>query len=101
VLVDEPAFADRRRNTRGRIIIGCSGWQYRWWKGNFYPQDLPASRWLEFYTRHFASVEINNTFYRLPAASAFDAWRERTPEGFVRDAGALQVLTGQSMGAAA
>jgi uncharacterized protein YecE (DUF72 family) len=59
------------------IRIGCSGWQSRHWRGNFYPPPLPQSRWLEHYAAVFDTAEINNSFYRLPEAPTFDAWRQR------------------------
>jgi uncharacterized protein YecE (DUF72 family) len=62
--------------------IGTSGYQYDHWRGVFYPEDLPKTNWLSFYTRHFDTVEINNTFYRLPGAETFDNWRKRAPRGF-------------------
>ena len=55
------------------IRIGCSGWNYRHWRGAFYPQDLAVKRWFAFYAAHFDTVEINNSFYRLPKAETFDA----------------------------
>jgi uncharacterized protein YecE (DUF72 family) len=64
------------------IHIGTSGWHYKHWKGPFYPPDLPASRWLDFYTAHFDTVELNNTFYRLPPPTAAGMWRDSTPPGF-------------------
>src|SRR4051812_19644548 len=67
----------------GQVWIGTSGWNYKSWAGGvFYPKRLPAARWLEFYTRQFSSVEINNTFYRLPDKSVFEGWRRRSPPGF-------------------
>ena len=57
------------------VHIGCSGWQYKHWRGNFYPAAEPATRWLEYYATHFDTVEINNSFYRLPAADTFAQWR--------------------------
>ncbi len=66
-----------------RYFIGTSGWVYPHWKGRFYPDDLPARRWFEFYARHFDTVEINNTFYRLPDEKTVVRWREQAPEGFV------------------
>jgi uncharacterized protein YecE (DUF72 family) len=75
------------------IHIGCSGWQYRHWRGDFYPAKLPQSRWLEYYAAHFDTVEINNTFYRLPDASTFAAWRKRAPRGFVYAVKASRYLT--------
>lgn len=59
------------------LRIGCSGWQYRHWRGNFYPDELPESRWFEHYATQFDTVEINNTFYRLPEAPIFAAWARR------------------------
>ena len=73
--------------------IGTSGWHYRHWKGTFYPADLPASRMLDFYTRHFDTVEINNSFYRLPRPGTFAGWRRSTPAGFVFAVKASRFLT--------
>ena len=64
------------------IHVGCSGWVYRHWKGDFYPDDLPQKRWFERYAGTFDTVEINASFYREPLASAFDGWREKAPPGF-------------------
>ena len=75
------------------IRIGCSGWQYRHWRGDFYPAELPQSRWLDYYAERFDTVEINNTFYRLPDASTFAAWRARAPRGFVYAVKASRYLT--------
>mgnify|MGYP001585170120 CR=1 FL=1 len=66
-----------------RYYIGTSGWVYPHWKGRFYPDDLPARRWFEFYARHFDTVEINNTFYRLPDEKTVVRWRAQAPEGFI------------------
>ena len=66
----------------GGIHIGTSGWHYKHWCGPFYEAKLPASRMLAEYYKHFDTVEINNSFYRLPTADAFRCWRESTPEGF-------------------
>lgn len=68
--------------SQGHWHIGTSGYQYSHWQGNFYPEDLPRSRWFKYYTQHFDSVEINNTFYRLPEAEVFDAWRQQAPQDF-------------------
>src|SRR4051794_41789013 len=64
------------------VIIGTSGWQYRDWRGRFYPQKLPQRLWLEHYAEFFATVESNNAFYRLPEHETFVKWREGTPGGF-------------------
>jgi uncharacterized protein YecE (DUF72 family) len=65
------------------IFLGTSGWQYRDWRGRFYPTGLAQRRWLEHYADHFATVEVNNAFYRLPERDTFVQWRERTPADFV------------------
>jgi uncharacterized protein YecE (DUF72 family) len=75
------------------IRVGCSGWQYKHWRGDFYPSYLPASRWLEHYAARFDTVEINNSFYRLPEARTFDAWRQRVPMGFVYAVKASRYIT--------
>lgn len=67
----------------GEIHIGTSGWHYKHWLGDFYPEKLPAKEMLSFYTKHFDTVEINNTFYHLPADTTFNAWRENSPDNFV------------------
>jgi uncharacterized protein YecE (DUF72 family) len=75
------------------IHIGCSGWQYAHWRGDFYPAELPQTRWLEYYAERFDTVEINNTFYRLPEAPTFAAWGRRAPRGFVYAVKASRFLT--------
>jgi uncharacterized protein YecE (DUF72 family) len=64
------------------VLIGTSGWQYRDWRGRFYPQRLPQRLWLEHHAEHFATVESNNAFYRLPEKTTFEAWRARTPPDY-------------------
>ena len=64
------------------LYVGTSGWQYRHWRGTFYPQKLAQARWLDHYAERFRTVEVNNTFYHLPEASTFEAWRERAPDDF-------------------
>ena len=64
------------------LRIGTSGWQYRDWRGSFYPGDLAQRGWLEYYAERFATVEVNNTFYRLPERETFEAWAERAPADF-------------------
>lgn len=64
------------------IWIGTSGWHYKHWLGNFYPPRLPASRMLEHYFQLFNTVELNNTFYKLPAQSSLITWRDSTPPDF-------------------
>jgi len=64
------------------IYIGTSGFHYAHWRGPFYPEKFPAARMLEFYAQHFDTVELNNTFYRLPVESGLEQWRASTPAGF-------------------
>jgi uncharacterized protein YecE (DUF72 family) len=64
------------------VIVGTSGYSYKEWKGTFYPADLPAAKMLPFYAQHFASVEINNTFYRMPEAKTIEKWSSEVPDGF-------------------
>jgi uncharacterized protein YecE (DUF72 family) len=65
------------------VHIGCSGWVYPHWRERFYPKDVPQRSWLDYYAEHFDTVEINNTFYRLPKPSAVEGWVGHTPPGFV------------------
>jgi uncharacterized protein YecE (DUF72 family) len=76
-----------------RVLIGCSGWEYRHWKGLFYPESLPHGRWFQHYARIFDTVEINNSFYRLPPASTMKRWRLQAPAGFVYAVKASRYLT--------
>lgn len=62
--------------------VGTSGYNYPEWKGTFYPADLPATRMLPYYARHFSTVEINATFYRMPNAKTLAGWAGATPEDF-------------------
>jgi uncharacterized protein YecE (DUF72 family) len=62
--------------------VGTSGYSYKEWKGSFYPEDLSATDMLRFYSGRFRSVEINNTFYRLPKPSVLQAWIKEVPAGF-------------------
>jgi uncharacterized protein YecE (DUF72 family) len=75
------------------VRIGTSGWQYQHWKGNFYDAKLPASRMLGWYLRHFDTVELNNSFYKLPSPEAFDKWRASTPSDFVFAVKASRFIT--------
>ena len=77
----------------GEILIGTSGWHYRHWRGPFYPQDLPASKMLEFYIERFDTVEINNSFYRLPKPETFAEWRKSTPKDFTFAVKASRFIT--------
>jgi len=67
----------------GQAFIGTSGWSYKHWKERFYPPEVPQRQWLEYFARHFSTVELNSTFYHQPRDTTYDGWRERTPDGFV------------------
>src|SRR3712207_9056927 len=81
------------RRLRVTVIIGTSGWQYRDWRGLFYPPKLPQRLWLEHYAEFFATVESNNAFYRLPERETFVKWRGGTPPDFRWGVKARRVLT--------
>jgi uncharacterized protein YecE (DUF72 family) len=63
--------------------IGTSGWNYKHWRGRFYPADLPQSRWFEYYAAIFDTVEINNTFYQQCTPETFDRWRKQAADDFI------------------
>lgn len=63
-------------------FIGCSGFHYDDWKGSFYPEDLSTDDWLPYYTNHFQTVEINNSFYSLPDEGQLKTWHKQTPAHF-------------------
>jgi uncharacterized protein YecE (DUF72 family) len=75
------------------VRIGCSGWNYRDWRGAFYPDGLPARRWLEHYATVFDTVEVNTTFYRLPNRDAVARWVQQTPDAFEFTVKASRYLT--------
>jgi uncharacterized protein YecE (DUF72 family) len=64
------------------IHIGTSGWSYKEWKGSFYPEKLPADEMLRFYSSRFATVEVNNSFYRIPSEPVLAAWAGQVPPDF-------------------
>jgi len=75
------------------IRIGTSGFHYKHWKGPFYPKKIQEAAMLDFYAQCFDTVELNNSFYRLPSESAFDEWRDATPDNFVFAVKASRFLT--------
>lgn len=76
-----------------RLYCGTSGWIYPHWKSVFYPNDVPQSQWLRYYARHFDTVEINNSFYRLPEPHTFQRWHDEAPDGFTFTVKASRYLT--------
>jgi uncharacterized protein YecE (DUF72 family) len=77
------------------IRVGTSGYSYKEWKGTFYPDDLPAAKMLAYYAERFDSVEINNTFYRMPDAKMVSKWGEQVPDAFTFVLKAPQRITHQ------
>ena len=75
------------------LYVGTSGYSYKEWKGTFYPEDLPDKQMLRFYGERFRSVEINNTFYRMPKASVLEAWANEVPADFMFVLKASQRIT--------
>jgi uncharacterized protein YecE (DUF72 family) len=75
------------------LLVGTSGWQYRDWRGTFYPPEIPLARWLDYYAATFPTVENNGTFYRLAKPETFADWRARTPDGFQMAVKASRYLT--------
>ena len=65
-----------------RIRAGTSGWSYKEWKGHFYPEKLAAKDMLRYYAEHFPTVEVNNTFYRMPNLTTLEGWAAEVPEDF-------------------
>jgi len=76
-----------------KLHVGTSGYSYKEWKGNFYPEDLPAKEMLSYYSRRLPAVEINNTFYRLPQATMIENWRAQVPDEFRFSIKATQRIT--------
>ncbi len=65
-----------------QFFVGTSGYSYKEWKGNFYPEKLPAKEMLSYYAQRFSTVELNNTFYRMPSVAVVEAWAQQTPASF-------------------
>jgi uncharacterized protein YecE (DUF72 family) len=76
-----------------RFLVGTSGYSYKEWKGEFYPEKLPAKKMLSYYAQQFDSVEINSTFRRFPTASTVEAWAEQAPDSFRFVLKARQTIT--------
>jgi Uncharacterized conserved protein len=76
-----------------KYFLGCSGWYYNDWAGRFYPEKLSKSRWLEYYSKQFNTVEINNTFYRFPNEKSVQGWYNKTPENFKFTLKVNQIIT--------
>jgi len=82
-----------KKKNQKRIHIGTSGWHYDHWRNAFYPKDLPKTEFLKFYAEHFQTVEINNSFYQLPAKGTFTKWRNSSPNEFIFSVKASRYIT--------
>ncbi len=80
-----------------RIHIGTMGWSYPFWVENFYPKGAKSSEYLTEYSKHFDTVEIDSTFYRIPSKISFEKWRDQTPVGFLFSAKFPQIITHNKM----
>jgi uncharacterized protein YecE (DUF72 family) len=76
-----------------KIYIGTSGWHYKHWLGPFYPKEMKPPEFLNFYTKHFNTVELNNTFYMLPKEETFVNWRKAVPDNFLFAVKASRYIT--------
>jgi uncharacterized protein YecE (DUF72 family) len=76
-----------------QIQIGTSGWHYHHWLGPFYPEHTATADFLAFYQQHFHTVEINNSFYHLPAEKTLGDWRDQAPQGFIFAVKASRYIT--------
>lgn len=76
--------------------VGTSGYAYPEWRGSFYPEKMPTTKMLPYYAERFATVEINNTFYRMPSAKLLEGWSTATPERFKLTLKAPQRITHQA-----
>ncbi|HKO59912.1 MAG TPA: DUF72 domain-containing protein [Pyrinomonadaceae bacterium] len=77
----------------GVVRIGTSGWHYKHWLGLFYPPKLAPKEMFRFYSLHFDTVELNNTFYRLPKPETFESWRDNSPNDFLYAVKASRFIT--------
>jgi len=76
-----------------QVFLGCSGFYYNHWKGLFYPDKLPKTQWLQFYTTKFNTVEVNSTFYRFPTEKLLRGWYNKTPADFKFTVKANRLIT--------
>jgi uncharacterized protein YecE (DUF72 family) len=76
-----------------KYYVGCSGWYYEHWCNTYYPRGLTRTKWLHHYSRDFPTVEINNSFYRLPSEKSFTNWKDSVPDDFVFSVKASRYVT--------
>lgn len=87
------AAPESERTTVAKAHIGTMGWSYTFWIGNFYPSELKSKAFLAEYAKHFDTVELDNTFYRIPSSNTVKAWKEQTPESFLFSAKFPRIIT--------
>ena len=75
------------------IHIGTSGWHYGHWEGPFYPKDISSDEYLEYYSKHFHTVEVNNSFYKIPDQETIREWRDTVPKRFIFSVKASRYIT--------
>lgn len=80
-----------------KVHVGTMGWSYGFWVGGFYPKGLRSTEYLTEYSKHFDTVEVDNTFYRVPSKNTLEKWKEQTPESFLFSAKFPQVITHRKM----
>ncbi|KQB37091.1 DUF72 domain-containing protein [Flavobacterium aquidurense] len=78
---------------KNKILIGCSSFNNRFWRGIFYPDNLSVSRWFSFYCQYFSTYEFNGSFYKFPTVRIFENWYNKTPEHFVFSVKAPKEIT--------
>ncbi len=82
-----------RRQMKGKVFVGTSGWYYKHWRGPFYPPDIPNHKLFEYYSEHFSTVEINSTFYHTPKESSLKKWKRTSPPEFIFSVKASRYIT--------
>lgn len=78
---------------KGKIFVGTSGWHYKHWIGTFYPEDMKSPQFTAYYVDHFSTVEINNSFYKLPSKETFESWASAVPKDFIFSVKANRFMT--------
>ena len=94
VQIIQTRLSDTRQYLKkGNVYIGTSGWHYRHWIGPFYPEDTRSEEQLDLYIRYFKTVEVNNSFYKLPSVETFEKWRKAVPGDFLFSVKASRFIT--------
>lgn len=81
------------KSVKGKVHIGTSGWHYKHWMGTFYPEGMKSSEFMDYYLKFFRTVEVNNSFYRLPSVSTFSQWNASVPDDFMYAVKASRYIT--------